>query len=111
MDLRPAGLNEHGMESALGSLIEQFCSRHNLNVRVKKNDLPILLLAPNLELALRRIPQDALFSIARHANTEEATLLLRRETVTIYLAIEDKRTGIKALESAKRSGNHGMTIM
>jgi signal transduction histidine kinase len=29
----------------------------------------------------------------------------------IYLAIEDTGAGIKSLQSARRSGHHGMTIM
>ena len=58
-----------------------------------------------------RIAQEALFNIAKHAHTKEATLILRQEEDTIYLAIEDKGAGIKALESAKRSGSHGVTIM
>jgi signal transduction histidine kinase len=68
-------------------------------------------LDPNLELALMRIAQEALFNIAKYANTKEATLTLRQEEDAIYLAIEDKGDGIKSLQSAKRSGNHGMTIM
>ena len=58
-----------------------------------------------------RIAQEALFNIARHANTTEATLVLRQEEDAIYLAIEDKGAGIKSLQSARRSGSHGMTIM
>jgi signal transduction histidine kinase len=68
-------------------------------------------LDPTLELSLLRIAQEALFNIAKYANTKEATLILRQEQDAIYLAIEDKGAGIKALESAKRSGSHGMTIM
>lgn len=110
-DLRPSGIDEYGLESTLGSLVDQFSSRHNLNVRFEKNDLPIPRLSPNLEMSLMRIAQEALFNSARHANAKEATLILRQEENTIYLAIEDKGNGIKALERAKRSGNHGMTIM
>jgi NarL family two-component system sensor histidine kinase LiaS len=58
-----------------------------------------------------RIAQEALFNIAKHANTSEASLVLREEDNTIYLAIEDNGAGIKSLQSARRSGNHGMTIM
>jgi two-component system, NarL family, sensor histidine kinase LiaS len=62
-------------------------------------------------LSLLRIAQEALFNVAKYANIKEATLTLRQEEDTIYLAVEDKGAGIKALESAKRSGSHGMTIM
>ncbi len=110
-DLRPSGIDDYGLESALGSLIEQLRSRHNLNVRFEKNDLPMPRLKPDLELALMRIAQEALFNIAKHANTKEATLILWQEEDTIYLAIEDKGAGIKSLQSARRSGSHGMTIM
>ncbi len=66
---------------------------------------------PTLELSLLRIAQEALFNIAKYANTKEAILTLWQEEDTIYLAIEDKGAGIKSLESARRSGSHGMTIM
>lgn len=110
-NLRPSGIDDYGLESALGSLIEQFHSRHHLNVQFENNHLAIPRLEPNLELALLRIAQEALFNIAKHANTKEATLTLRQEEDTIYMAIEDKGAGIKSLESARRSGSHGMTIM
>ena len=110
-DLRPSGIDDYGLESALSSLIEELRSRHNLNVRFEKNDLPMPRLKPDLELSLMRIAQEALFNIAKHANTKEATLVLRQEEDGVYLAIEDKGAGIKSLESARRSGSHGMTIM
>jgi PAS domain S-box-containing protein len=110
-DLRPSGLDEYGLESSVGSLLDQLRSRHNLTVRFEKADLPVTRLNPNLETALMRIAQEALFNIAKHANTSEATLVLREEDNTIYLAIEDNGAGIKSLQSARRSGNHGMTIM
>lgn len=110
-DLRPSGIDDYGLESALGALIGQLRSRHNLNVRFEKNDLALLSLDPTLELSLLRIAHEALFNVAKYANTKEATLTLRKEEDAIYLAIEDKGDGIKSLHSAKRSGNHGMTIM
>ena len=110
-DLRPSGIDDYGLESALNSLIGQLRSRHKLNVRFEKNDLALPRLDPTLELSLLRIAQEALFNIAKYANTKEATLTLRQEEDTIYLAIEDKGAGIKSLESARRSGSHGMTIM
>lgn len=108
-DLRPSGIEEYGLESVLGSLLEQFHSRHKLNVRFEKNDSPLPHLGANVGLALLRIAQEALFNIAKHANTKEATLVLRQEGGAIYLAIEDKGDGITA--RARHTGNHGMTIM
>ena len=110
-DLRPSGIDDYGLESALGSLVDQFRTRHNLNVQFENNHLAIPRLDSNLELALLRIAQEALFNIAKHADTKEATLILRQEEDEIYLAIEDKGAGIESLQSARRSGSHGMTIM
>jgi PAS domain S-box-containing protein len=110
-DLRPAGIDDYGLESALGLLVEQFRSRHSIDVRFEKNDAPLPRLDANLELALLRIAQEALFNIAKHANTKEAILVLRQEEQMINLAIEDKGDGIQSLQSARRSGHHGMTIM
>lgn len=110
-DLRPSGIDDYGLESALSSLIAQLRSRHNLNVQFEKNESALPRLDPTLEVSLLRIAQEALFNVAKYANTKEATLILRQEESTIYLAIEDKGAGIQSLESAKRSGSHGMTIM
>lgn len=110
-DLRPSGIDDYGLELALSSLIEQVRSRHDLNVRFEKTDLALPRLDPSLELALLRIAQEALFNVAKYANTKEATLTLRQEEGAIYLAIQDQGDGIKSLQGAKRSGNHGMTIM
>jgi signal transduction histidine kinase len=110
-DLRPSGIDDYGLESALGEVIGQLQSRHNLNVRFEKNNLALLRLDPTLELSLLRIAQEALFNVAKYANTKEATLTLRQEEDAIYLAIEDKGDGIESLQNAKRSGSHGMTIM
>jgi PAS domain S-box-containing protein len=110
-DLRPSGIDDSGLESALGSLVVQFGTRHHLNVRFENNHLAIPRLDPNLELALLRIAQEALFNIAKHAETKEATLILQQEEDAIYLAVEDKGAGIEFLHNARRSGSHGMTIM
>lgn len=110
-DLRPSGIEDYGLVTSLGLLIEQLRSRYNIHVRFEKDASPLPPLDPNLELALMRIAQEALFNIAKYANTKEATLTLRQEEDAIYMAIEDKGDGIKSLQSAKRSGNHGMTIM
>jgi two-component system sensor histidine kinase UhpB len=110
-DLRPSGLDEQGLEDALLSLIEQFRSRHSLNIRFERSDPPVPRLEPALELTLLRIAQEALFNIVRHAGTREAALVLRPQEEAVYLAVEDQGAGIESLGRARRSGNHGMTIM
>jgi nitrate/nitrite-specific signal transduction histidine kinase len=42
------------------------------------------------------LPLKELFNAAKHANTKEATLILRQEEGAIYLVIEDKGAGIKS---------------
>jgi signal transduction histidine kinase len=91
--------------------VDQFRSRHDLDVRFENNHLAIPRLDPNLEVALLRIAQEALFNIVKHAYTKEATLTLQQEEDVIYLAVEDKGTGIEFLHNARRSGSHGMTVM
>ena len=83
-DLRPSGIDDYGLQSALGLLAEQFRSRHHLNVRFEENNPHLPRLDMNLELALLRIAQEALFNIVKHANTKEAALILRQEEQAIY---------------------------
>jgi signal transduction histidine kinase len=110
-DLRPSGIDDYGLESALGLLVGQFRSRHSINVRFEENNPPFPRLDANLELALLRIAQEALHNIAKHADTQEAIVILRQEDDTICLMIEDKGVGIHSVQNARRSGHHGMTIM
>ena len=110
-DLRPAELDEYGLESALGMYANEFMSRYNIEVRLEPSDTTIPRLNPSVEMTLLRIAQEALTNVAKHAQADQVTLSLRHEENIIRLTIQDNGVGIVSLPQSARPGNHGLTIM
>ncbi|MGB8983755.1 MAG: PAS domain S-box protein [Anaerolineales bacterium] len=110
-DLRPAVLDDYGLEAALESHVSEFKSRYNIQVVVEKPDLPIPRLGPSVEMTFLRIVQEALMNIARHAQASEVHLSIRREAEAVCISVEDNGIGIDSWQHANRPGSHGLTIM
>jgi len=110
-DLRPAVLDDYGLEAALESHVDKFKSRYDINVRLEKSDSLIPRLGPSIEMTLLRIAQEALMNIARHAHANEVKLSLREEKDAIHMTVEDNGIGIESWQEANRPGSHGLTIM
>jgi signal transduction histidine kinase len=110
-DLRPAVLDDYGLEAALDSHLAQFISRYKISARLEKPDQPLPRLGPSVEMTMLRIAQEALMNIARHAQATEINLSLRRGANTVSLTIQDNGIGIESWQEANRPGSHGLTIM
>jgi signal transduction histidine kinase len=110
-DLRPAVLDDYGLEAALEAHITQFMSRYAINVKFEKPDRPIPRLGPSIEMTFLRIAQEALMNIARHAQATQVDLSLRQAEDAVFMIVQDNGTGIVSWESANRPGSHGLTIM
>ncbi len=110
-DLRPAVLDDYGLEAALEAHVSQYISRYDINVRFEKPEQPLPRLGPSVEMTFLRIAQEALMNIARHAQATQVQLLLRRDGKEICLRIQDNGIGIQSWQEANRPGSHGLTIM
>ncbi len=110
-DLRPAVLDDYGLEAALESQLTKFTSRYNIKVVFEKPDRPIPRLGPSVEMTLLRIAQEALMNIARHSRARLINLSLRHEEDGICLSVQDDGIGIESWQDANRPGSHGLTIM
>ncbi len=111
-DLRPAVLDDYGLEAALESHLGQYTSRYNtIKATFEKPGRPIPRLGPSVEMTLLRIAQEALMNIAKHAHAEHVTLSLRQEEESVCLTIQDDGIGIGSWQDAIRPGSHGLTIM
>jgi len=110
-DLRPAELDDYGLESALQAYINQYKSRYGTNVLFEKPDQLLPRLGPSTEMTFLRIVQGAFTNIARHAHADEVTLSLRQEEDAIRLIVQDNGIGMESLQEANRPGSHGLTIM
>jgi PAS domain S-box-containing protein len=110
-NLRPAHLDDYGLEAALKTYISEFQTRYGIPVRFEGSTPPTPQLENSIEITLLRISQEALTNIARHAQASQAVLLLRLDEKQVYLTIEDNGIGIPSLDGAKRSRSHGLKIM
>jgi signal transduction histidine kinase len=110
-DLRPAVLDDYGLEAALDSHVEEFRSRYDVNVLFAKSDPPLPRLSPTLEITLLRIAQEALFNVVKHAQASQVTLSLRQRDGHISLTIQDNGVGISPTQEASCYTGRGLKIM
>jgi signal transduction histidine kinase len=110
-DLRPAVLDDYGLEAALESQLSKFTSRYNIKAMFEKSDRPIPRLGSSIEMTFLRIAQEALMNIARHAHAEHVSLNLHQDEQSVGLSIQDDGVGIESWQDANRPGSHGLTIM
>jgi two-component system sensor histidine kinase UhpB len=110
-DLRPAVLDDYGLEAAIDSHLSQYKMRYSIDVRFEKPSSPLPRLGSSIEMTFLRIAQEALMNIARHAHATHVDLSLRQEQQEICMTIQDNGTGIQSWQEANRPGSHGLTIM
>ncbi len=109
MDLRPASLDQLGLETALNQHIHITCEKFGLNIQFEMVGVKERLPA-NMEIALYRIVQEALSNIIRHASASHVDVLIQPRGGSLILIVEDDGVGFDPMEAAKsdRLGLFGM---
>jgi signal transduction histidine kinase len=112
-DLRPAVLDEYGLEPALEALAERVKQVSGASV-----DLRIQLeydagrepgrLAQQIEDALYRVVQEALSNVTKHSGATHAEVLVRESEETIEVVVRDEGTGFDADAESTGFGLLGM---
>lgn len=97
-DLRPIYLEDLGLATALEMLAREASQPETLVVEYRQQG-QITRLAPQVELALYRMAQEALSNVARHARATRATLSLVFEPDRLQLGIQDNGQGFVVPES------------
>jgi two-component system sensor histidine kinase UhpB len=107
--LRPSVLDDLGLPAAFRWLVEDSRQRLHLDVALKiEGTEQDYNFPPAYETALFRIAQESLTNIARHAQTQEAEILLKHEGQSIQLRISDQGCGYDPSTRQKGSGIVGM---
>ena len=92
-ELRPEALDELGLVNALIALCSRVAEQSGLQIhRRLEGGLPDL--APEVELAIYRIAQEALTNAMRHSEATEATVSLSRENGYLVLTVADNGQGL-----------------
>jgi PAS domain S-box-containing protein len=91
--LHPPTLDENGLSGALRWYTEGLAERSGLNIELNiPGDLERL--APEVELAIFRLVQEALTNIHRHSGSKTAAIRIAREADKIYAEVQDHGKGI-----------------
>jgi signal transduction histidine kinase len=107
VELRPAALDDFGLDAAIERLVETYgegaAATVDLEIRIGPGRLPA-----DVETTLYRIVQEALTNITKHASARRISVLLTRTARSAVLVVEDDGVGF---DDARTSDGLGLTGM
>jgi PAS domain S-box-containing protein len=110
-ELRPAALEELGLEAAISNYVKQWSKQFQANAEVAAPTLSDKRLALAIEVNLYRIVQEALNNIAKHAQASNVSILLEKPEDKIVLIIEDDGVGFNLEEKVNEARGLGLIGM
>src|SRR5450759_1590763 len=112
-NLRPMPLEAAGLTAAVTLEAERFGSRTGIAVTVRNDGVPRdLALAPQSEVAVFRILQEALANAGRHSRAHLVDVELRSGGGELWLSISDDGAGFDVDdENGSRAGRFGIVGM
>ncbi len=110
-DLRPGGMEQHGLAAALADYIRGYANAYDAHVTFDTEPLP--LLPRESEIVLYRIVQEALQNAHKYARGAQVAIRLARQDSMLRLSIRDDGPGFDPHEVARRAGrsNWGLISM
>jgi signal transduction histidine kinase len=106
-DLRPAALDELGLEPAVRTLVTRVAEREGLAVRCTLA-LGDERLAPEIETVAYRVVQEALTNVVKHAGAATVEVTARREDGGLRVVVADDGRGLAAGPAGGGFGLVGM---
>jgi two-component system sensor histidine kinase UhpB len=104
-ELRPEALDDLGLVNALIAMCGRVDRQRGLRVR-RDLDWHLPKLAPEIELAIYRVGQEALTNVLRHSDASEVVVELRAADGCVVLEVADNGRGLPA--DAEERGLRGM---
>jgi len=105
--LRPEALDDLGLPAALAALTNALQRGSGLQI-MRSIDPQLPALAPDEQLVVYRVAQEALTNVARHADVDRASLRLRADGQRVELVVTDRGRGFSVRETAAGSGLRGI---
>jgi two-component system NarL family sensor kinase len=110
-NLRPAPLEATGLVAAIQLEADRWEARSGIRARVRSHGLPVpLSLAPQAEVALFRIVQEALSNVARHSGASRVDISIELDDTGLGLVIGDDGAGLDA-SRRENPGSFGLVSM
>jgi PAS domain S-box-containing protein len=112
-DLSPSSLEDLGLSSALGYLVDETCRNHNMQRAVVMDEIDHLF-PPEIQINIYRIFQESLTNVVKHARATLVSVNITREDGKVSFMIRDNGRGFNLKQAmsgkvAKRS--LGLTAM
>jgi len=105
-NLRPRILDDHGLVPALEWLAEVLRDQYGIEAQVQVVE-PLLEQAPETQLLLFRIAQEALHNVGRHSGATRACLSLRGYGDRVRMVVEDNGRGFRLTGGLSELANRG----
>ena len=105
VNLRPSVLDDLGLAAGVEWLAEHQLSRIGVAARCELEDLQDIRLAPELEITIFRIVQEAIGNIARHAGAESVLIQGSAGDGHLTIEIEDDGCGFDARHASEGPGS------
>jgi signal transduction histidine kinase len=107
IELRPAALDEIGLEAALRGLAERSAIRADVSIEAHF-ELNGGLARPALETTVYRLVQEGLTNVAKHAQAETVELNVRTAEDSLTVLVRDDGVGFEPSNGARGFGLRGM---
>jgi PAS domain S-box-containing protein len=102
MNLRPATLDRLGLIPALIQYIEACQRQSYIAIDLESSGLDGQRVAPEVEVTLYRVIQEAITNIMRHSQAQNVGIVINHERNHIYVVIEDDGIGFDVQASLER---------
>jgi signal transduction histidine kinase len=111
-ELRPAALDELGLRAAIETLVEHHIEQHPLRIACEL-DLPDpdagqARLAPEVEVSVYRLVQEALTNVVKHAQASNVSLTVKQAGQQITIEVADDGVGFSSDSRSEGFGLVGM---
>jgi signal transduction histidine kinase len=107
-ELRPAALDQLGVEPAIEALVERLGQRSGLAIELDVDLVDDGRLSPEVESTIYRAVQEALNNVIKHAHADRARVLVEGRRDEIAIRVEDDGAGFAAGGGGQGFGLVGM---
>jgi signal transduction histidine kinase len=112
-DLCPSCLEDLGLSSSLGYLVEEICRNNNMESLVQMDEIDHLF-SPEAQINIYRIFQEFLTNVVKHAKASFVSVNVKREDGHVSFMIRDNGRGFnlkQAMSGKVAKKNLGLTAM
>jgi two-component system sensor histidine kinase UhpB len=112
-DLSPSSLEDLGLSSALGYLVDETCRNHQMQSAVVMDEIDPLF-SPDTQINIYRIFQESLTNVVKHARASLVSVKVKRENGKVSFMIGDNGRGFdlkRAISRKVARRSLGLTAM